>query len=433
MTWKTTNTAKGDNKLYSDAKGVVPSLDLRFAESKTLNDYMTGQQLIAFSRPVGADQSPGTYVDENGIIQLSSADQPRFDHNPTTGESLGLLIEESRTNYVNNSTTLSLATLNGGTGVAPQVGTVTTVGPDGVSASITRSQLDRGTGNTSNDYSLVGFTPTTPSANYSQSIWLKSNDTNNYIILMYDAGGGKGNEFTVTPEWQRFTLDASTSYKNSGDAATTSPSLIVGLRNGPNSTNYYTGTTNSQTADILLWGPQIENGTFVTSYIPTDGTTVTRAADVSTSALGVDSFYNQSEGTIFAECSINANPAGNAYVFNLRGSIASHNRIAAYINSSNRAGWIVTTNVVLQAGGNYSDHLVPNGGKFIIGYKLNDFAFDTSSGPIKTDSSGTPSSSINALTIAALGSSSSLLNGHISRLAYFPTRLPDATLQNITN
>ncbi len=64
MTWKTTNTAKGDNKLYSDAKGVVPSLDLRFAEGKNLNDYMTGQNLITFSR-----SSIGTYVHENGIIR----------------------------------------------------------------------------------------------------------------------------------------------------------------------------------------------------------------------------------------------------------------------------------------------------------------------------------------------------------------------------
>ena len=101
------NTAKGDNKLYSDAKGVVPSLDLRFASQKNLNDYMTGQNLITFSRPVGANQSPGTYVDENGIIQLSSADTPRFDHDPTTGESLGFLIEESRTNILLNSATLS--------------------------------------------------------------------------------------------------------------------------------------------------------------------------------------------------------------------------------------------------------------------------------------------------------------------------------------
>ena len=98
-----TNTAKGDNKLYSDAKGVVPSLDLRFAEGKNLNDYMTGQNLITFSRPVGANQSPGTYVDENKIIQLSSADQPRFDHDPTTGESLGLLVEESRENLLRYS------------------------------------------------------------------------------------------------------------------------------------------------------------------------------------------------------------------------------------------------------------------------------------------------------------------------------------------
>lgn len=66
MTWKTTNTAKGDNKLYSDTKGVVPSLDLRFAESKTLNDHITGQNLITFSR-----DSSGTYVDSEGVIQMA--------------------------------------------------------------------------------------------------------------------------------------------------------------------------------------------------------------------------------------------------------------------------------------------------------------------------------------------------------------------------
>ena len=72
MTWKTTNTAKGDNKLYSDAKGVVPSLDLRFAESKTLNDYMTGTPLVDHQRSMsGSNLSAGTFVNSNGLIEES--------------------------------------------------------------------------------------------------------------------------------------------------------------------------------------------------------------------------------------------------------------------------------------------------------------------------------------------------------------------------
>ena len=42
-----------------------------------------------------------------GIVRYASNNVPRFDHDPTTGESLGLLIEESRTNLCVNSTSSS--------------------------------------------------------------------------------------------------------------------------------------------------------------------------------------------------------------------------------------------------------------------------------------------------------------------------------------
>ena len=41
------------------------------------------------------------------LLQTASANVPRFDHDPATGESLGLLVEEQRTNLVLNSDTLS--------------------------------------------------------------------------------------------------------------------------------------------------------------------------------------------------------------------------------------------------------------------------------------------------------------------------------------
>ncbi len=80
----------------------VPSLDLRFADNKSLVDVATGASLVTFTRA-----SSGTFVDSAGVLQTAVTNVPRFDHNPTTGESLGLLVEEQRTNLLLNSGTLS--------------------------------------------------------------------------------------------------------------------------------------------------------------------------------------------------------------------------------------------------------------------------------------------------------------------------------------
>jgi hypothetical protein len=80
----------------------VPSLDLRFAENKSLVDATTGSNLVTFTRA-----SSGTFVGSDGLIKSAVTNEPRFDHNPTTGESLGLLVEEARTNLLLNSATLS--------------------------------------------------------------------------------------------------------------------------------------------------------------------------------------------------------------------------------------------------------------------------------------------------------------------------------------
>ena len=71
-------------------------LDLRFAQLKTLDSRVT------FTRA-----STATYVGSDGLIKTATTNEARFDHNPTTGESLGLLVEEARTNLLLNSATLS--------------------------------------------------------------------------------------------------------------------------------------------------------------------------------------------------------------------------------------------------------------------------------------------------------------------------------------
>ena len=80
----------------------LPSLDLNFAANKSLVDNISGNNLITFARA-----SIGTFFDSNGLLQTAASGVPRFDHDPVTRESLGLLVEGPRTNVLLNSATLS--------------------------------------------------------------------------------------------------------------------------------------------------------------------------------------------------------------------------------------------------------------------------------------------------------------------------------------
>ena len=58
----------------------LASLDLNFAQRKSLTDRVSNNNLITFSR-----DSIGTYVGSDGLIKTAVADAPRFDHDPVTG------------------------------------------------------------------------------------------------------------------------------------------------------------------------------------------------------------------------------------------------------------------------------------------------------------------------------------------------------------
>ena len=99
---------------------IRPSLNLNFARSRALDPRVT------FTRA-----SIGTYVGRDGLIKTAGVNQPRFDHDPETLESLGLLIEEPRTNYLGNSRML----FNWGFGAAgdswePSTGSQLSANPD---------------------------------------------------------------------------------------------------------------------------------------------------------------------------------------------------------------------------------------------------------------------------------------------------------------
>jgi hypothetical protein len=227
---------------------------------------------VTFTRATSAS-NPATFVNSSGVIVAASNDQPRFNYDPVTLACKGLLIEESRANLLNYSASVGStgwSTSNAGTASLPTVTANFATAPDGTTtASRLQMTLNGGTGSTANfctvQHNVVSLTN---GASYAQSIYLKSNDSNTYVMLLRDdSGSGAFSKLlTITPQWQRFDQSVVAS-------ATAGSGIRLWLRGG-------LGT--SDTVDVLAWGGQLEAGAFATSYIPTTTTALTRNADVAT-------------------------------------------------------------------------------------------------------------------------------------------------------
>jgi hypothetical protein len=275
--------------------------------------------------------------------------------------------------------------------------------------------------------------PTLTAALYTETWYLKAAERTKVRVSLATAGLALG--ASVIADLSAGTLSAVTNLGgHTGATAIISSAgngwYRVSLTITATATTYYpaltmvTGTsTVSYTGDgvsgIFIWGAQLEAGSFATSYIPTVASLVTRSADVATmTGTNFSSWYNQSEGTFVVGYDSAASGFGvlgnntSGYVlasstrdlktFNGTTSVASANTLAVGAIGSGAVSYDSTgRNVVL------------NGG-----------AVATAAGVLQT---------ITTLFIGHDAAfSGARLNGHIRSIAYYNTRLPNATLQTLT-
>lgn len=174
------------------------------------------------------------------------------------------------------------------------------------------------------------------------------------------------------------------------------------------------------TLSFFMTMPQLEYGETQTSFIPTSGSTVTRAADnLVIDGTDFSDFYNPTEGTVYGEFS--SKSAEDTALAEFR-YLNSQNRIVAGYIAPNTP-WVGLLNAfngsvdcVLTAHSAPLDGTIMRGG---FSYKQNNYKSSINGASDLSDTSVSVPTNINEVRI---GKQSSInLNGHLKRLIYWPT------------
>ena len=175
---------------------------------------------------------------------------------------------------------------------------------------------------------------------------------------------------------------------------------------------------------IYTWGKQIELGLFSTSYIPTAGSTVTRTADnASITGSNFTEWYNPSEGTVY--CAFKLNSTATARVFNIDDG-TNTNRISGLVGSS-----FYQTFINPAAAGPTASFSNIFDFKIASGHQDNNIQVYVNSIYQNSNTSITIPKNLNTFRIGNWHNGT-FQGTTISQLTYYPTRLTNAQLQNLT-
>jgi len=415
----------------TDLKGAgTLNFTIRTAETISSDNYtgITGYGIYLW----GAQLETGTYAGDYAKTTTTAASTPRTaaylpDGNGNFVSAGPLLLEDAGTNFLTYSELFTGWSVNQ---LVPSTASV--AAPDG-SPTVQLFTED----NTTNVHRIF-LASTTGNLTHTHSVFVKNASGTRRVYLSSDDAFGARQILTF--DLQTGTLASNsggwtdpfiTAYPNgwyriggtiTDDGVTTL--FIVGLRD--DALISYLG---DGTSGIYVWGAQLEANPYPTSYIPTQGSTGTRAADVSTSAATTvfeSDWYRQDEGTVFAEVP-SADLTGGRILQIGDGTSANRQDLAlvssallAFVSVSNSAQ-------VNSLTANTATGLAKCG----YGYKVDDFAWILNAGSLRAETSGSVPV-VDRIGIGGRLDTALYLNGTIRRLAYWPQRLPDSTLVNIT-
>ena len=365
--------------------------------------------------------STATYVDKDGLIKTVTSDIPRIDFlNNPKGH---LLLEPQSTNLITNSEDFSGWSLDNVT-----VESDSDTSPDGNN----KATLIKGNTNSSRHHirkTLSG------SVDASYSIFAKAkelrylqiasiNTINQYVNFDLQDGlvGTVGSDFSnakieeIGSGWYRLSVTSDDRYN----------SFYISLVSGTNATWLESWVMSNNTDGLYIWGAQLEQKSFATSYIPTSGSTVTRNQELCNNSGSVQDF-NSEEGVLYAEVSTFAD---NTYKrISLNNGTYVNSVFFDFTDVNNLYGKILVGGspiaTILASGLN-----IENNNKLALKYKQNDFALWVNGVKVGVDTSGSTPSGLNTLGLDLAGNQD--FYGKTKNLKVFKRAMSDGELYLLT-
>ena len=369
------------------------------------------------------------YDQADGTLQLYNhlANIPRIEYD-AAGAVKGLLIEEARTNLLplsNNFSSNQYFKSN----ISLTASSVTS--PDGsnngwkITPTATNAYIRRG-GRITGDLT--------------HTMYVKK-DTADYVVLGHGAGS-KGFlinfSFASGTVVDTYAYGSNTTYINSSvenvdngwyrisitGNSDASNSLVIFPWDSATGPTNLDSSSNTSLSTLYIYGAQTEAGAFPTSYIPTTGATATRAADVA--SIPVDNFgYNDDAGTVVVD-------------YDTPNIQVSDRLLSLSTEFTNRVFDISLpgTNLI-----NYSDASgqinlgsLTSTGKVAVAFKsAKEFVGGKDGAVITVDPTTTAVTRPETLYIGTWATTSDRFpNGHIKSIKYYPRRLSNTQLQELT-
>jgi len=370
--------------------------------------------------------SIATRVNKEGLIEVVGNDIPRIDY--TDSAEGALLLENSATNFVTYSEDFSHSSWdlldasieNNSTLVTPQ-------GVNGV------QELRE---NSDNDDHLIKSDSTFTSSDCSFSVFAKykGNDRNIKLSL----GTGKYASFNLQDGYVFDVQSATTAeiiklsngwYRCVINGNISASKLNIILLNDTNEVYQGDGTSG-----IYVWGAMFESNSVASSYIPTNGSIIQRAAETCNGS-GNSEVFNDSEGVLFVDL-ISSGGTTDGYIS--ISDLTTNNRLAIRIgyNNSNQVSLFMVSN----GGSSEFEEFYDVGSlgfsnfnKFALKYKLNDVSLFFNGFEVITISSAAMASGFKSLNFANATNGTQPFYGNTKEIGYYDTALTDEELETLTS
>ena len=398
----------------------------QFTGDGTSGAFLWGAQVEQRSSATAYNTTTTTAITNYIPVLLSAVNNvPRFDCNPVTGQSLGLLVEQQSTNLLTYSGNLanSIWTSSECTIISNSA-----IAPDGSSNTI----LFIPSANSAAHWTQQIFTSSGPTVN--GTVYVKKNSSIDKVSLW---GGTNSTmaHFNLTALTTSYEANVSSTIITSvGNgwyrlSATFTGSLTVGFRiYASNGTLGASATAGDGFSGIYIWGAQLEALAFPTSYIPTVATTMTRSAEISAmTGTNFSSWFNLGQGTIYTHTSI---PVINSSTNNLFYRIGpAHSMGTAVVGN----GTIVFDKSGIGTQFYYNGTATSGSNiKTAFTYNTTGFTGSLNGGAIAT-STNTIDTGSYQLSFGSEFGGGNYLNGYIRKLSYYPYALSNAQLQALTS